>query len=553
MQHLEAQLADITEALANKHALEASSESGMHTSTLQQATRLHEKSNVMCQAPLTMTPSATGSVGTTVSARDATLGMDDPDHASTETNETNTDILFDRYQRLMAHHMPFVVFPTGTDVSNLTKNKPFLLQAIKTAAFFHDTAAQQIMVKDLIREISERVLINGEKSLDLLQGMLVIGNWYNPHLFAPPSHTVLLHLTMALAHDLNIDRAPGFCEKAALTAASQAHGVPQPAKVITNDERRAVLGTFYLTSQVFTSFRKIDTLNWTPWLTACVDVLTQAREYESDLLLLHLTQSQRIMQEAMATDCDHAPVQLYAKSFLSDLDRVALESGIGATAMVSRLQQACTRTAIWERSFGNLATHTVKEMDLRQRLDGIWQCMDAARRYTEIYLEVPIEDYLVVPFGVFAQFAYIFVVLVRASLIEMDGWDVQAVREFVDFSTLLGEASRRYDAVSQAHPDGLNLNNDAFAKWSAKIKWAKSFYDTKLSCLDSNVPTTNQPTFEVSATDADKPHAPYSAPPAPLEALEEPTSNPFADFDDWGSFADQSVLLEDMDFEVSNV
>jgi len=507
----------------------------------------------MYQTPLTITPSATGSVMTTASARDATLEIDDLDHASTETNETNTHILFDRYQRLMAPHMPFVVFPTGTDVSSLAKNKPFLLQAIKTAAFFHDTAAQQIMVKSLIREISERVLINGEKSLDLLQGMLVIGNWYNPHLFAPPSHTVLLHLTMALAHDLDIDRAPGFCEKAALMAASQAHGVPQPAKVVTNDERRAVLGTFYLTSQIFTSFRKIDNLNWTPWHTACVEVLTQAREYESDLLLVQLAQSQRIMQEAMATDCEHAPVQLYAKSFLSDLERAALASGNAATAIVSRLQQACTRTAIWERSFGNLATHTVKETDLRQRLDGMWQCMDAAKRYTEIYLELPVEDYLVVPFGVFAQFAYIFVVLVRASLIEMDGWDVQALRKFVDFSTLLGEASRRYDAVSQAHPDSLNLRNEAFAKWSAKTKWAKSFYDTKFLCLASNTPTANQPPFEIRPTNTSKLQASYPTPLASVEALTEPASDSFVAFDDWASFADPSTFLEDMDFGVPSM
>ncbi|KAI4669359.1 uncharacterized protein J4E79_001402 [Alternaria viburni] len=490
-----------------------------------------------------MTPSTTGSVGSTTPARDAMLQM----------NEINTDILFDRYQRLMAPHMPFVVFPAGTDVSSLVSKKPFLLQAIKTVAFFHDTAAQQIMVKNLIREISERVLINGEKSLDLLQGMLVIGNWYNPHLFAPPSHTVLLHLTMALTHDLDIDRAPGFCEKAALMAASQAHGVPQPAKVVTNDERRAVLGTFYLTSQIFTSFRKIDNLNWTPWHTACAEVLTQAREYESDFLLVQLAQSQRIMQEAMATDCEHAPVQLYAKSFLSDLDRAALASGNAATAIVSRLQQACTRTAIWERSFGNLATHTVKETDLRQRLDGMWQCMDAAKEYTEIYLKLPVEDYLVVPFGVFAQFAYIFVVLVRASLIEMDGWDVQALREFVDFSTLLGEASRRYDAVSQAHPDSLNLKNEAFAKWSAKIKWAKSFYDTKFSCLASNIPTAYKPPFEARPTDKDISQASYAAPFAPVEALTTSASGSFAAFDDWASFADPSAFLEDMGFGVPSM
>jgi hypothetical protein len=70
----------------------------------------------------------------------------------------------------MAPHMSFVVIPLGSTVSILGRTRPFLLQAITTVASFHNTATQQTMAKDLMREISERMLINGEKSLDLLQG-----------------------------------------------------------------------------------------------------------------------------------------------------------------------------------------------------------------------------------------------------------------------------------------------------------------------------------------------------------------------------------------------
>lgn len=70
--------------------------------------------------------------------------------------------------------------------------------------------------------------------------------------------------------------------------------------------------------------------------------------------------------------------------------------------------------------------------------------------------------------------------LIRASSIEADRWCVKALHEFINFSALMEEASARYDAVSKARPHGLILDNDAFAKWSAKTKWAKSFYDTKL-------------------------------------------------------------------------
>jgi hypothetical protein len=311
---------------------------------------------------------------------------------------------------------------------------------------------------------------------------------------------------------------------------------------VSNDERRAVLGTFYLTSQIFTSFRKIE-MNWTPWLTTCVDKLTQAQEYESDGLAVRLAQSQRIMQEVMGTQYEHAPVQFYAKSFLSDLESLGPASGEGSVATVLRLQHAITRTAIWERSFADLATNPMTETHLRPRLDGMWRCMEAAKSFTDIYLELPVEDYLVVPFGIFAQFAYVFTVITRACSIEMDGWDVVALREFIDFSTLMEEASQRYDAVSQAHVDGMVLSNDAFAKWSAKTKWAKSFYDTKFLTASSRSTDTNQSSPAVGSarnttanqqgcrihpTQDPRSHLAF---PSPSEAPMDPLPSSFAAFD----------------------
>jgi hypothetical protein len=368
-------------------------------------------------------------------------------------------------------------------------------------------------------------------------------NWYNPHLFKPSNHTVIWHLAMALIHDLDIDRTPGFCEKVLLMAASNAHGVPQPAKTISNDERRAVIGTFYLTSQIFTSFRKIE-MNWTPWLTTCVEELTQAQEYESDRVLVQLVHSQHIMQEVMSTQYEHAPVQFYAKSFLSDLQNIGPASGDGSVATVLQLQHAITRTAIWERSFADLAINPTKEIDLRPRLDGMWRCMEAAKGFTDIYLKLPVEDYLVVPFGIFAQFAYVFTAITRACSIEMDGWDVKALREFIDFSTLMEEASQRYDVVSQARVDGMVLSNDSFTKWSAKTKWAKSFYDTKFLPTSSRSAgasqsgpavrsarntTASQQNCRIHTTQDSRSHMAF---PTPLEAPVDHLPSSFTAFDD---------------------
>lgn len=102
------------------------------------------------------------------------------------TQPTNSDelmslsdasVLFYRYMRLMAPSMPFVVIPDGTDPWELAEEKPFLLQVITTVAYFHDLPKQQVMVKDLMRKISEKLLMRNEKSLEVLQGILVLIAW----------------------------------------------------------------------------------------------------------------------------------------------------------------------------------------------------------------------------------------------------------------------------------------------------------------------------------------------------------------------------------------
>jgi len=85
----------------------------------------------------------------------------------------HAEILLDRFRRLMAPTMPFVVITPETTATSLHAQKPFLLHAIVTVTYFHDLPVQQRMVKQLMRDLSERLLMNSEKSIGLLQGLLV--------------------------------------------------------------------------------------------------------------------------------------------------------------------------------------------------------------------------------------------------------------------------------------------------------------------------------------------------------------------------------------------
>jgi hypothetical protein len=81
----------------------------------------------------------------------------------------------------MASHCPFVVIPAGADVDHLRQDKPFLLDAILMVASYPDSPGQMARGAQLVKHISRCVFNYGQKSLDLLQGLLVFLNWFgNP-------------------------------------------------------------------------------------------------------------------------------------------------------------------------------------------------------------------------------------------------------------------------------------------------------------------------------------------------------------------------------------
>ena len=391
-------------------------------------------------------------------------------HATSDTtisfanlSRSEVENLLGRYRTLMAPHMPFVsehALPT-TASSNTS---PLVLKAIVAVAHFHDTPTQKILVEELVQHIISRVLTSAEKSLEFLQALLILCTWYNPHIFTSSSHTSLLHLCMALTTDLTIDRDPMSCEMAHLVAATKSCGIPQPSNTISDEEMRAVLGVFWVASTVFTSFRKTDVPSWTPWLQQCLDTLRKTG-LNSDNLLIGLVQSQKIMHQAMSPSLFHVPEA--QQTSLDSITSAGTTTANNLTQTLLSLQHSCALIAIWEPSF---PTHD---------LNGIWTCVSALTSYLTLYTSLPISSYPTLPFTIFAQFAYVFVVMVRASSTNFDGFDGTLLRELIDFEQVMEQAAEKYEGVVRLEVDGVRVRNEGFAEWGKKCRWAKMFYGMK--------------------------------------------------------------------------
>lgn len=79
--------------------------------------------------------------------------------------------------RSKAPFFPFVHIPPEATIPSLSRSSPFLLLAILTVTSFPDPKLHHQMDHEFRRILSGKVIIEGQKSLDFLQGMLVYIAW----------------------------------------------------------------------------------------------------------------------------------------------------------------------------------------------------------------------------------------------------------------------------------------------------------------------------------------------------------------------------------------
>jgi hypothetical protein len=284
---------------------------------------------------------------------------------------------------------------------------------------------------------------------------------------------------MSLTADLNIDRSPDTCEKFRLVHRDSGK-IPAPPP-FTNDERRAFLGTYYLTSMMSTSFKKLSALKWSSWMVDCAAVLEKDAEFESDSFLLALVRTQHLAEDVINIESFDAPVRFLANSYQADLDAIITPSLSGKPKMLLDQQKASVHVAIWSHALTGLIENKSKQQSsmLRQRLEALWRCVETIRAYFELYLAIPPQDFFVLPFQVFGQSVQASVTLLRLATLEHDGWDLAALREELSYSAIVGEFTRKFELVESFPVDGIPINNDSFTKWAAKTRWMKNLYDSR--------------------------------------------------------------------------
>ncbi|KAI2782658.1 hypothetical protein F4815DRAFT_429065 [Daldinia loculata] len=345
--------------------------------------------------------------------------------ASLESDE----VLLSIFVNELVPNYPFVVLPPGFTASELALKYPFLFATVRMIASYRNLSSLRSQNYFIMRHISEQMLMRSERSLEILQSILLVVGYYHYHCIMHAQMNNLIALANSLVADLGINKPPELQEKTKLLISS-----PEAPKSRVNDERRALCGVWYMTSVVSLSFQRIEPPKHTPYIDQCLRELETEQEYGTDSLLVHLVRiqhmSERISQlhakdhdESELAGITRAPMSAYSSVFHSEIEN--FKASLPRHLLSNKLLMCHINTAslrLWEppridatlleKISNSLSSLT---LDSASSLDVFYRSGTALKAWFEAWLAIDVADYFVLPMPISAQLINSVIMLVRWS------------------------------------------------------------------------------------------------------------------------------------------
>ncbi|EPE28035.1 Zn2/Cys6 DNA-binding protein [Glarea lozoyensis ATCC 20868] len=243
--------------------------------------------------------------------------------------------MFNSYVDKMAPHFPAVVFPMGTTAGEVRKSKPTLFLAILSASSgMNYPELQRNLTKEVMSIYAERIIVNGEKTLELIQALHISTLWYwPPEHFEELKFYQLIHIAAVMAIDIGMGKRskPQKPKFAGLWRDNPWRRTPYPEPESV-EARRAWLACYFLCCNASMGLRRPNLIRWTPFMSDCVEFLeTSPEAAQSDKALCQWVRSQHIAEEVgtqfsmddpLATvNIADSKVQYALKGFERDLEK----------------------------------------------------------------------------------------------------------------------------------------------------------------------------------------------------------------------------------------
>jgi hypothetical protein len=152
----------------------------------------------------------------------------------------------------MTLYFPFVIIPASMSVQTLAHQRPMLCLAILTTSTSQDPVLQNKLEEILRKDLVEKIMVAGEKTLDLLAALLVYLGW--SHFYYVPKRDSMMQfmwLAISICEELGLSLTPEEASRREIRVRldhyeANSRGAAEHDLYFCGEARRLYLGTYFL-------------------------------------------------------------------------------------------------------------------------------------------------------------------------------------------------------------------------------------------------------------------------------------------------------------------
>ncbi|KAM3513343.1 hypothetical protein MY11210_003027 [Beauveria gryllotalpidicola] len=406
---------------------------------------------------------------------------------------------------------PFVIIEETTKPHELYHNAPALFWMIM-AAVAQTSEEVDGAVKTWLRHyVAETMIIKQEKTLELLQAILVHLIWGSFHFYIDAETPLFMNLAQNIVLDLKLDWPPeqGQVYKHSLLGAAWCHmnksHLVQRRKAHTPAEIRAVLGLHYATSVTMSMFRRGPGVAWNSYLTKSCESIAALCQHPLDEALAASVRLQRIAQKGLSalpgTEYVWGPsatVYSHAQEMTLSLTRDNIDKFVHSQTpaiqndvmfrhlyltLLVRLYEPVLGMQPAVSSSDNSANATTARAPFH-RTGMLWKLVDACRALFAARAALTDAQTALRPSTMTGFLAFGVVTASRVLFHESEDWSPSIARRRFDYGAAMRDAAAQYEAAeawarSAGRRRPMHERGPLLLLYARKLRWISQWYEAR--------------------------------------------------------------------------
>ncbi|KAG6982847.1 hypothetical protein FocnCong_v006960 [Fusarium oxysporum f. sp. conglutinans] len=309
--------------------------------------------------------------------------------------------------------------------------------------------------RNILEYLSFRVMVEEDKTLDILQGVLVIIAWAHRCHIDNSQVTNLAYLALGYAHNLGVTQDM-------LSAQTTSAGTSDKAQM-TNllAAIRALLGLYCVLSIMSTRQSRRNPLD-VPYVESYLKIVSQAQATPSDPsieYIVRFVQMGERLSRSFGEPHERTLLSPYAvllegtgSRFRNDLSRLAESVPNGNVETYSQtfeLYRLYLLVRLFEPAI-IVACHPDEGVpQFVYLLTCLRNCLQAMQSFFDLLLDSPVDLLLRRSILTYDQILYVMLQAAKLLLVEIPDWDTRSVRQTLDLTNVLDQMVSRYEEAER--------------------------------------------------------------------------------------------------------